>query len=590
MTDHRGCTHIFHLFTAAAAALIVVLTPVASRAQDESGLMEKQPASIEAILNAEKNIKDARGILSIVNMIDVTYGNLYERLRDGGKIVIFFDPAHGLLPSGEWQGAVTGRLSSTNLPEEYYSILFSRRMYQLLSKNRFIEVRSTPDFMSVLRDESDIYYNIPFRETTRLAYESGAFMIISEHLNNIASIHKASGLSNIAGIHVTVDRRGRKILKFIESTHNGFLTLYNKLDASGFSRNYAVKLKRMLVEKGFKPNSWDFGAVGDDRFSYFVDFPISIIYESGFISNPHEEEKLRDPAYINAIVTTQYDALIENICSIFGVDISGSTVTRTDKETRERIELFKLARIAVHYIKQGNTEKSLSIIGTIEKKYRGTDFDWYIAYYSEIKRRIESAERHYRIGLNNSKKKKYGTARRNFLQARKSINRAPIYSAYRYKYARALGRREAKEPSEESRPYVARSTKQPIQVVRAPLSRYIILPVEDAHELKQSVKLALDPDEETTERLLKSLNRATISSRERVTRYCQKKKKKIWYWKENKERVTFNKGIYLIKLDKKLNPVAVKQVRSVELDPERYQNQQYLKNSYFGPRERHKHL
>ncbi|HOO73249.1 MAG TPA: N-acetylmuramoyl-L-alanine amidase [Spirochaetota bacterium] len=570
--------------------LILLLTSLPGLTQEESSLTKKQSPLITKILDNEKKIENLKPVINIIKMIDTTYGDLYTNLKEGKKIIIFFDPAHGLLPSGEWQGAVTGRMSCTNLPEEYYCILFSRKMYELLSKNKFIEVRSTPEFMSVLKDESDIYYNIPFQETIRLANEAGAFMIISEHLNNVASTKKASGLSNMTGLHVTFDRRGRKILKYIDSSHNGFLTLYNKLDASGFSKNYAVKLKRMLTEKGFKANSWDFGAVGDDRFSYFVDFPISIIYESGFISNPDEEEKLRDPSYIDSLVNTQYEALIENICSIFGVDISGSFAFKTDKETEDRLDLLKMARIAVHYIKKGDTDKCIPIIRDIEKKYTGTDYEWYISYYSDIRRKVENAEHYYRLGLANSRKKRYGTARRHFLRARRCINRAPIFSAYRYKYARALGRRASREICEESRPSIQRKAKVPVTVTRAPLSRYIILPVEEGCDLKKAVSLALDPDEKAMELILESLKKAKICTYERARKYSKKKKKYIRYWKRIEERVTFKKGIYLLKLNKKLNVVAVKHVKSVELNPDKYQNQQYLKNSYFGPTEKHKDL
>jgi len=578
------------ILKSALALFISLFIPAAAFSQDANQPGREQSPPIVKIFDREKKTEDLKQIIGIVNGIDSTYGDLHQNLRDGRKIVIFFDPAHGLLPSGDWQGAVTGRMSCTNLPEEYYSILFSRRMYQMLSSNPYIEVRSTPDFLSVLRDESDIYYNIPFHETIRLANEAGAFMIISEHLNNISYTGKAGGTSNITGLHVTLDRRGRKILRYIESTHNGFLTLYNKLDASGFSKNYAVKLKRMLMEKGFQPNSWDFGAVGDDRFSYFVDFPISIIYESGFISNPDEEEKLRDPSYIDSIVSTQYDALIENICSIFGVDISGPSAYKTEKETDSRIDLLKMARIAVHYIRSGDSEKSLPIIREMEARYRSTNYEWYISYYSEIRKRIESAEYYYRIGLSNDRKKRYGTARRNYLRARRSVNRAPIYTAFRYKYNRALGRRASKKLYEEARPFVIRNARQPVTVTRAPLSRYVILPVEENQGLRHAVMQALQPDEKTTDRLIQSLGKAKIATRELATKYSSKKKKNIRYWKTVHQPVAFRKGIYLVKLNKNLNVVAVKQVRSVELDPSKYQNQQYLKNSYFGPQEKHRNL
>ena len=226
----------------------------------------------------------------------------------------------------------------------------------------------------------------------------------------------------------------------------------------------------------------------------------------------------------------------------------------------------------------------------MESRYRGTNFEWYISYYSEIRKRLETAEHYYRIGLSNDRKKRYGTARRNYLRARRSVNRAPIYTAFRYKYNRALGRRASKKLYEEARPFVIGKAKQPVTVTKAPLSRYVILPVEENQGLRHAVMQALQPDEKTTDRLIQSLGKAKIATRELATKYSSKKKKNIRYWKTVHQPVAFRKGIYLVKLNKNLNVVAVKQVRSVELDPSKYQNQQYLKNSYFGPQEKHRNL
>ncbi|MCP4133662.1 MAG: hypothetical protein GY754_22025, partial [bacterium] len=258
---------------------------------ERSQFVKPQSLLMKRVLKKEKSRRRREDLAGIIRNIDKTYGSIYTNLKKGKKLVIFFDPAHGKLANGQWQGEATNRMSATNRPEEFYSIMLSRGLYKQLSANRHIEVKSTPDFMEVLRGKKETYKNIPFTETVKMASQVGAFIILSEHLNNVSIFHKASGTTNLKGLHIVMDHSGRRILKYVHGQYSGFLTLYNKLDASGFSKEYALKLREKLIERNLNPNSWEKGAVGDDRFSYFVDFPISIIYESGFISHPDEEEE-----------------------------------------------------------------------------------------------------------------------------------------------------------------------------------------------------------------------------------------------------------------------------------------------------------
>ena len=64
----------------------------------------------------------------------------------------------------------------------------------------------------------------------------------------------------------------------------------------------------------------------------------------------------------------------------------------------------------------------------------------------------------------------------------------------------------------------------------------------------------------------------------------------ITYWKKIARSVNFCTGIYVVKLGKNLKVKKVKRVGSVKLNPYNYQNQQYLKNSYFAAGEKHKSL
>ncbi len=572
-----------YLKTASLATSLLLFTsaPIVSSSELPSQNKPQQPALINKIINAEKNKAKRDAIVKITEQIDQTYGYLYENIEKGGKLTVFFDPAHGKLSDGRWQGgAATGRLSCTGLPEEWYSIKFSRKMYELLEKNRHIEVRSTDDFMDVLRGKSDSYRDIPFPVTVDLANRAGAFIIIAQHLNNISVVHKADGLVNLPGIHITRNAHGWKILRYVKDTYQGFLTLYNKLDASGFSMKYALKLKNMLEKRGLKANSWDHGAVGDSRFCYFVDFPVSIIYESGFISNPDEEKKLSDPEHIGTMVEAQYLALLETVEEIFGVDISGSRVRKTGEPSADRLELLKLARLAVYYIKSGDVGGGIRVIHEMEKKYSGSKYREHTRYFSSVRSSLARYNSYHRKGLIYKKKKNYRKARYCFRLARRSLQRGPIFSTLHGGISRELPGRTRKRTSAD-RSSRAIASFNPI-VPRAPINRSVLFPLEPGQSLDSAVRLALEADGNTHERLVNSFKNARTFYKKRERYYSKKHKKRMTRWVTRSKHVSFTPGIYVVQLNKKLNVVGVRRVNSVVLNHDRYQNQQYLKNSHFA--------
>ncbi|HSV98472.1 MAG TPA: N-acetylmuramoyl-L-alanine amidase [Spirochaetota bacterium] len=538
-----------------------------------------QPETISTILSKENNIVHLKLAIELLKAIDDTYVDIYKNLNSGKKLIVFVDPAHGKLDNGAWEGEMTGRLSSTGLPEEYYSIMLSRELYRTLSANRFIEVRSTDDFMTVMKGKSDIYRNIPFVDTVRMATEAGAFIIVSEHLNNIASIVKASGLMNIPGVHITTDRWGNRYLSYVRDVHRGFLTLYNKYDATDFSRRYALNLKEALLARGMRANSWQFGAVPDDRFSYFVDFPISVIYESGFISNPEDEEFLRDPENQRLIVRGQYESLIETVREVFGVDISGGTPVRVGKAPDELIELLKLSRLVIFYITNCEAQKAIGVINLMEKKFAGVN-PQFVAPYREIKNTLVRADSYFRQGMAHLKKKNYKSATWCLQRAKRTLRYRPLYSSL---FARYSGQyQEMGVPGravdlfvynpKKLPPATSRPTPPLVPVRSAALTTPIILAVDSDQTLENAVKKALSPDKKTLERLIKSFTNA----------YTFKSVKTGGKWRKLRQKVNFGPGIYIVRLDRNLNVVSVKPVKKVALIPAKFQNHQYLKNSYFA--------
>ncbi len=564
----------------------IIGTAVSSYSATENQFQKPQSQSINNIINTEKSKFNREKIVEIINRIDQTYANLYENLKNGNKLVIFIDPAHGKLPNGQWQGGdATRRTSCTGLPEEYYSILLSRKMYELLIKNNHIEVKTTDDFMSVLKGNSDSYNDIPFTKTVELADKAGAFIIISEHLNNISLLYKADGRVNLPGIHITRNGYGWKVLQYVKDTYAGFLTLYNKIDASGFSLKYALKLNAMLVSKGLKPNSWNFGAVGDTRFSYFIDFPMSVIYESGFISNPEEEKNLRDPEHINKIVESQYNALIETITDIFAVDISGTDVKKTGETAPQRIELLKLARLAIYYIEAVDSNKAVQVIREMENKYSGTKYAEYTYFFSTMKKNLVNSSRYYQIAATYKRQKKNKLARKYFWLARKYILRAPIFAKMHERYRTEL---HATKDAGTDKPRntveivpLKKSIGSPF-IAKAPVRRNIILPIEQNQCLEKAIEMALEPDAETFKKLVRSFKNAKNFTKKKVSEYSTKKKKRITRWVASSQKVKFGTGIYIVQLDTNCNVTGARYVNSVTLNPNQYQNQQYLKNSYFA--------
>jgi len=598
MLSKRCPVKISSILITAISSIILIFSPALYSKEIKNTYLSRQadqPWSVARILKKEIRVKQTRDLNEIISHIDATYTRLPEKLKAGKKINIFIDPAHGKLPDGRWQGgAATKRLSCTGRPEEYYSIQLARKLYRILEDNPHIDVFSTDDFLDVLKNKSDSYKNIPFDKTVRLAKKHKAFIIISEHLNNVSQIYKASGRVNLPGIHITRDKYGRRMLKHVKGTYSGFLTLYNKMDASGFSRRYALNLKKTLSRKGVHPNNWGFGAVGDDRFSYFFNYPVSVIYESGFISNPKEEKLLRDKDHQNLIVSGQYNALLETLDDKFGIDISGSRPTSKLKKTKRSSEMLKLSRIAIYYIKNAQTRKALRAIRTMQRRFKGRQYRKDIAYFTSVRRKILRAERYYRIAKKNKKRRRYRSYRRYLRKARRTIGTTPVFYAYRKKYGRNRGRRKhnyrRKNRSRGTYRIAAANPTSHINVYRAPRSRKIILSIEQGQTLNNAIALSLAPDDSTMKILKKKFRRAKVKKYRRVRYYSKKRKRWVRYRKKYYRRVRFSPGIYVVKLDRKLNVIAAKRVSRVRLDSRKYQNQLYLKNSYFATRNRQRAL
>ena len=584
---------------AAVSLFILFISVLMLSAETQYDLQKEQSETVKRIIANEKDESRKRELLDIINYIDTTYGDLQVKLANGEKITLYFGPAHGKDHTGEWRGITTNRVGVTGLPEEYYSINYSRKLYNLLKKNKYIKIAAKPEYQSVLDGKSESYHYMKFRDVMQSARDANAFMVIEMHMNNVSIFSKADGLVNMPGIHMARDTKGRKMIINITSTNSGFLTLYNKYDASDFSRQYAVNIRQSLVKKGYTPNGWEYGAVADDRFTYYLNFPISVIYECGFISDTAEEKKLSDEEYMDGMVKSHYDMLLKTFNEMFGIDISDNELKITEKDYSANIELLKLARIAIFYMQNACTSQANIAVRAMRKNYYFGNNRGVIDYYSSIIHRINNSENLYSKGIRYNKRKKYSRARKNFIYAKNNLGRNEIYSAYRSKYNGAIyGNRKGyhrddnKSSGSSNETYTGKRQdilkESSIVAGKSRINKPFILIIRKNQTLNDAVNDALSPFTDDLDKITESMKNFNVYSYKKVKRYSKKKKRYIRVLEKTCRKFVFDDGIYVVTLDKKMRVVRAERVSSVYLNPERYQNQQYLKNSYFAETERQK--
>ncbi|HOP63125.1 MAG TPA: N-acetylmuramoyl-L-alanine amidase [Spirochaetota bacterium] len=574
-------------------SILILLIFSSSELFSKTEIKKNQTGIIKNVLR-KADIKNQSEAAEIINYVDDVYGSLYKRLKNNGKLTIYFGPAHGKDNTGEWRGITTERIGVTGLPEEWYSIIYSRKLYNLLKQNKFIEISAAPYYMDVLEGRTDSYHYMKFRNVTENAYNSDAFMIIEMHMNNVSVFQKADGLINMPGIHMIRDCSGRRMLKNIKGSYSGFLTLYNKFDASGFSKKYALNIKKSLEAKGYKANGWEYGAVGDDRFTYYLLFPVSVIYECGFISHPREEEKLRDPYYMDGMVNSHYRMLLKTIHDIYGIDISGNILKGNPKNVRARIELLKLARLTILFMKKGDVSGAVTAVNAMKKYYKNSGTRSTINYYDKIIKRVKKGERYYKKGLAYKKKRKYRKARTYFVRAKRSLDKNIMYSAIKKKYNAALygnrsSRKKSITSSKKKSPKTV-STRKAIYAAPSRITKPFILSLSSKEELEHALAESLGADDRNIKLISESMKNYKKTYWKKVRKYSKKRKRRIWVWRKKTKDFKFTPGIYIVNLDKKLGVVKAKRVSAVYLDPHKYQNQQYLKNSYFAETIRKKEI
>lgn len=552
-------------------------------------------APVLSVINAEKNPELKANLSAELDRIDYIYGDLYDKLRSGRKLTIFIDPAHGKLKSGSWQGSVTWRQSVSGDPEELYSIPIARELYKNIMKNPSLRLATTHDFLSVLKGNSDSYNDIPFSETVRLADRADSFVVVSCHLNNISPIYKADGLVNLHGIHVTCDNYGTRYITDVKNVQRGFLTLYSAFDASGFTRNVALDVRSHHSSHSMYINAWDDGVVADDRFSYFWGYPMSVIFETGFISNPHEEEFLRNPENQKMIAQGQYEAILGSVRNTFGVDLTKGTPKMKFDQPQRLTDVIMLSRAVVFYMRRGASRQAQFAVKTLIDNYDQAQYYEGIQYYKALHRRLANANALINKA-DNAKKRKLSnkTVRSYRIRALRALGKGSFYSAIRRSLGGSSSSLIAAGESSSSLKYKLGGPPKfaplPVSIEKHSLSTPFILTIKPGATLYEAIDSSIAPGEKYKKALYASFKNAKTTKTTRVRVYSKKRKRHIWQKKTYRVAQHFDRGIYIVKISPKMNILSVTKVTKVQFDPKKYQNQEYFKNSCLAPEQSAKSL
>jgi N-acetylmuramoyl-L-alanine amidase len=557
---------------------------------------------VENIISSENDPSTREILIETAKTLTAIYGNLYENCLQGKKVKIFMDPAHGMVfyhGSMQWQAALTWRKSTTGEPEEVYSIPLARGLYRIMSENPHFEIISSPNYLEMLQSKIDTYNDMTFDESVAGARAANAFMIISEHLNNIAPISKADGFVNIRGLHITCDWERNPHLSYISSIYRGYFTYYSIFDTTGMSRRIGEGFRDNMIAGGFTPNAWGNGVVGDDRFSTYINYPISIIYESAFISNPIEESLLRNKNHQDLIVQSQYKGIIDAIKNTFGVDLSTDKPIKLFDQDPYLLDSIILNRFVLYYTQNMKYAKALKTIHALENLSAPTKFRENSVAYSNLKDKIVHVLRYDNTAKIYAANGKLINAMKSYRAAIKIMGRHPLFNGAREitydlhnKCAEKVGARKIFYDNTIKRSDVFPPDMASFRtgIESHSLGTPYIVTITEGQELDDAIDLSIAPGDDIKNRIRNSVRNSYITKIMYKKSYSQKKKRYIYTRTWAKIRPDFSPGLYIIQFNKNFSLKKVEKVSNVLFDPNRYQNQQFFKNSCLAEKTKEKSL
>jgi hypothetical protein len=300
--------------------------------------------------------------------------------------------------------------------------------------------------------------------------------------------------------------------------------------------------------------------------------------------------------------------LLKTFNDIYGINISKKYFSGKKKNFKANIELLKLARLTLYFIKKGDTKSANVTVKAMNSLYLNPQTKDSINYYNSIINTINKAEDYYASGVKYRNKKKFNKARTCFIQGKSTLNNNDLYSTYRNKYTKAIsgnkmirsksdtdlvsGKENTKKTDIKSTSVnsLAKNSNTAISVKSSPLTKPFIMTLRDEGNIEAAIMESLSPDSKSLKIITDSMQNYKSVSYTKVKTYSAKNKKYITTNKKVVKDFEFKSGIFIAELSKDMKIVKVTKVSSVYLDPDKYQNHQYLKNSYFTQIEMEKEI
>jgi N-acetylmuramoyl-L-alanine amidase len=215
------------------------------------------------------------------------------------RIRVMIDPGHG--------GKDPGAIGPTGLREKDVVLAIGQMVRDKLAKSGMYDVRMTR--------ARDVF--IPLEERTALANGSHADIFVSLHINasrnrqanGISTYVLSRGASNREDLELAARENGVPVsrLKGVKFIIDDMFT--------GARKNQSLRLAKTVNDAIYRKVSARYGGhenLGLKQAPFFVLVGArmtAVLVESSFISNPREERRLRDPAYLERIA----DGVVEAV-------------------------------------------------------------------------------------------------------------------------------------------------------------------------------------------------------------------------------------------------------------------------------------
>ncbi|WGE49850.1 N-acetylmuramoyl-L-alanine amidase [Actinobacillus equuli subsp. haemolyticus] len=295
----------------------------------------------------------------LVNYIVVSLFGLFFSLSSYAKTVVVIDAGHG----GKDPGAIGATLG---LKEKNVTLAISKELKALLDSN--------PKFKAVMTRKSDYFIQLP--ERTEIARKNKANLLVSIHADSSPKSNSLKG----ASVWVLSNRRASDEMgKWLEdhekqsellggagsvlsNTNEKYLN-QTVLDLQfSHSQRSGYELGKTVLSRLGNVTSLAKSAPQHASLSVLRSPDItSILVETGFLSNPVEEQKLATPTYRRKIAQAIYNGLVAYVSRHSGntkaiyKEVKETSADADKKETKEK----KADRISEKSSKKDNLDNAL---------------------------------------------------------------------------------------------------------------------------------------------------------------------------------------------------------------------------------------